>query len=253
MTLEFGTVLLVATYTLLVPVLCRTRIKKHLVATVTIAPSNQIAVEYCTLMGSCGWHSCNQRSQETTQYRTLTWNHSKPLQYWTILGMHMHRVNNVACSIVSSMATLHTHLWNVATTQGYSFLGSKHLPPRIPYCLHCKDPDRKPACTFLLEQIMLRFLQNTISRIEQSLIVVSNMYRHRLFDVASFLPLKVFFFSPLSSPFIPSLSPPSHPQSSMQAGLYWPCSGKPGRRSDELCCWCLHKVTAVPPVLVHWR
>lgn len=125
--------------------------KKHLVGS---APSKQIAVEYYALMSSHGWHSCNQNSQETTQYHTLTWDHS---QYWTILVMHMHRVNNVACSIVCSMATLHTHLWSVATTQGYSFLGSKHLPPRIPYCLHCKDPDRKPTCTFLLEQIMLRF------------------------------------------------------------------------------------------------
>lgn len=70
--------------------------------------------------------------------------------------MYMHRVNNLPCSVVCSMATLHTHLWSVPTTQGYSFLGSKHLPPRIPYCLHCKDPDRKPTCTFQLEQMMLR-------------------------------------------------------------------------------------------------
>ena len=218
--------------------------KQHLVGS---APSHQIAVEYYALMSSHGWHSCNQNSQETTQYHTLTWDHS---QYWTILGMHMHRVNNVACSIVCSMATLHTHLWSVATTQGYSFLGSKHLPPRIPYCLHCKDSDRKPTCTFLLEQVMLRFY--TISQIEQSLIVVSNMHRHCLFDVVSFSLSKSSFFPPLPSPFVPSLSPPSHPQSSMQAGLHWPCSGKPGGRSDELCCWCLHKVSAVPPVLVHW-
>ena len=50
MTLQFGTVLLVATYTLLV--LYRTRIKKqHLVGS---APSNQIAVEYYALMSSHG-------------------------------------------------------------------------------------------------------------------------------------------------------------------------------------------------------
>lgn len=201
------------------------------------------------LQSNCCWIL---RSDELTQLTLLqlTWDHSNPLQYWTILGMHMHRVNNVACSIVCSMATLHTHLWSVATTQGYSFLGSKHLPPRIPYCLHCKDSDRKPTCTFLLEQVMLRFY--TISQIEQSLIVVSNMHRHCLFDVVSFSLSKSSFFPPLPSPFVPSLSPPSHPQSSMQAGLHWPCSGKPGGRSDELCCWCLHKVSAVPPVLVHW-
>ena len=55
--------------------------------------------------------------------------------------MYMHRVNDLTCSVVCSMATLHTHLWSVPTTQGYSFLGSKHLPPRISYCLHCKDPN----------------------------------------------------------------------------------------------------------------
>ena len=90
--------------------------------------------------------------------------------------MYMHRVNDLACSVVCSMATLHTHLWSVPTTQGYSFLGSKHLPPRISYCLHCKDPN-----LYILvgaDDVEVKFSWNTISQIQQSLVVLSLVPRY---------------------------------------------------------------------------
>ena len=250
MTLEFGTVLLVATYTLLVPVLYRIRIKNIWLQLWQSRPPTKL------LLNIALWWA---HAVDTLATRSPKKQHSTVLSLGII-------VNPCKIELYWVCTCTEWIMWHVPlfpVWRHYTHIcGAWQLHRGIPSWVQSTYLQGSPTVYTVRIQI------------EASLhvLVGADYVTEHNFSLS-----KSSFFFPLSSPFmsdvqvchqrhssaldllliflsfIPSLSPPLHPQSSMQAGLHWPCGGKPGRRSDELCCWCLHKVTAVPPVLVHWR